>query len=87
MPYVTQKRRNELKPHAWTQAPPARMEGPGDLAYLLAATVADYLRQQGTRWQTINDVLGVLDGVGRDFWSQVGQPYEDGKRETNGGIY
>lgn len=87
MPYVTPDRRHELKPAQYTGRPPAIMQHPGDLAYLLAQACADYLRQNELSWRTIQDVLGSLDGVARDFWNEVGQPYEDAKRRTNGAIY
>lgn len=87
MPYVTPERRAELRPPQYTGRPPATMSAPGDLAYLLAASCADYLRQHGTSWTTISTVIGQLEGVKLDLWSRVGGPYEAAKAAQNGGLY
>lgn len=75
--------------------PPARRRGaaftpasPGELSYAITSLVAGYVRRQGgVSYQTINDVMGVLEGVKAEFYRRVAAQYEDKKMALNGDVY
>jgi hypothetical protein len=48
----------------------------GDLNYLLTITAVAYLRQHGTRYATMNDIVGALEGAKLEFVRRVVSPYE-----------
>lgn len=75
-------------------APPIRrfvdQEGPtnaGELNYAITRLLAEYINVGGLRYQTINDVLGVLEGAKFEFHRRVAAEYEDKKRAVNGDVY
>ena len=75
MPYIKQERRN-VKP---TNA--------GELNYWLTSEINSYLRDKGLSYQTINDVLGALEGAKQEFYRRIAAPYEDRKIAENGDVY
>ena len=79
MPYVTQERRDALRT--------GFAETPGDLNYAVTCLIVDYVHTHGLSYQTINDVLGALDGAGREFYRRVAAPYEDAAIARNGDVY
>ena len=81
MPYVTKRRRLELDVHG---VPPANA---GDLNYLLTLVILDYVRARGRTYQTINDVVGALEGAKLEFYRRVAAHYEERKIEINGDVY
>lgn len=87
MPYVPAARRHDLRPPQYTGRPPAVMEGPGDLNFLLTTLALDYLRQRGLSYQTINDVMGAFSSAAQEFYRRVAAPYEDTKIAQNGDVY
>lgn len=80
MPYIKQERRKSLENVFWP-------EGSGELNYLLTKTIQVYLKKQGTNYQTINDIVGALEGVKLEFYRRVAAPYEDEKIKENGDVY
>jgi hypothetical protein len=80
MPYVDQKTR-------------ALMDGglrpttPGELNYAVTLLVQKYVADRGLSYQSINDVLGALDGASKEFYRRVAGPYEDAKIAINGDVY
>lgn len=59
----------------------------GQLNYALTEMVKSYLEQHGLSYQTINDILGALDGASKEFYRRVAAPYEDKKIKENGDVY
>ena len=59
----------------------------GHLNYKFTDLITDYIQQKGLCYQTINDVLGALEGAKLEFYSLVARPYEDKKIKTNGNAY
>ena len=59
----------------------------GELNYLLTCLILDYLALNGTKYQTINDVVGALEGCKLEFYRRLAAPYEDGKIIENGDVY
>ncbi len=61
--------------------------GPGELNYLLTNACVDYLYAHGLTYQSINDVLGALQGASHEFYRRVAAPYEDDAIVKNGDAY
>lgn len=75
MPYVTKDRRGE---------PP---ETAGELNYHLTKLCIWYLKHKGQSYQTINDIIGALEGCKLELYRRVASPYEDTKIKENGDVY
>ena len=80
MPYITPERREPLR-----QSRDANT--PGELNFLLTLEIKAYVERRGLCYQTINDVLGALEGATREFYRRVAEPYEDAKIRDNGDVY
>jgi hypothetical protein len=80
MPYITQEKREMLKAGSPTQ-------NVGELNYAITKVIVDYIKLQGLKYQTINDVLGALEGAKLEFYARVARPYENGKIAENGDVY
>lgn len=80
MPYIKQERREEL-----TDLPAP--ETPGELNYLLTVVCRNYLDAKLLSYQSINDVVGALEGAKLEFYRRVAAPYEDSKIKENGDVY
>jgi hypothetical protein len=79
VPYIAKIRR-----HAVIAGGP---ENAGDLNYALTLVVRSYLKSHGTSYQTINDIVGALEGCKVEFQRRVVAPYEDLKIVENGDVY
>ena len=63
---------------------------PGDLNYILTRIIKGYYKANGNEngaYQSINDILGALEGAKMEFYRRVVVPYEDGKIKQNGDVY
>jgi hypothetical protein len=81
MPYIDQAARVRLR-HSIPQT-----ETSGELNYVLTVTVLDYLARHGTKYATINDCLGALEGCKLELYRRFAAPYEDVKIESNGDVF
>jgi hypothetical protein len=81
MPYIAQPRRQAMK----INHSPA--ESPGELNYQITLLVVEYIRNKKMSYQTINDIVGALDGAKLEFYRRVAAPYENSKIATNGDVY
>ena len=82
MPYITQEARDELA----LREP----ETPGELNYAISVLLGQYLltkEADGLSYQTINDILGALEGAKLEFYRRIAVPYEDTKIDANGDVY
>ena len=59
----------------------------GELNYLFTMTAVRYVQEKGLSYQTLNDVVGALDGAKAEFQRRVVAPYEDKKIRENGDVY
>ncbi len=82
MPYIKQEQRpdfdkilNELKP-----------DGPGELNYVITRLCISYAERKGIRYGNLNEVMGVLSSVAREFYRRLVAPYEDKKMRENGDV-
>lgn len=80
MPYIKKIDRQEL-------AAGLLPETPGELNYCLTKFVWSYYKDNEPSYQTINDILGALEGAKLEFYRRVAAPYEDQKRFDNGDVY
>lgn len=60
---------------------------PGELNYLFTITLQEYVENKGLSYQTINDIVGALEGAKLEFYRRVAAPYEDTKIKENGDVY
>ena len=81
MPYIKQERRIAIL--GLDESPSTA----GELNYLLTTCIVDYSRLKGLSYQTINDIVGALEGAKLEFYARVARPYEDTKIQQNGDVY
>lgn len=60
---------------------------PGDLNYFFTSFAKGYTDRNGLSYQTINDVVGALEGAKLEFYRRIAVPYEEGKIKENGDVY
>lgn len=85
MPYI----KNEDKA-ILMEAMAAEKFGPrtsGELNWLLTMFCKRYIDDHGLKYQTINDIVGALEGAKLEFYRRVAAPYEDTKIKENGDVY
>ncbi len=80
MPYIKTAKREELNGGY-------DMETPGELNYMLTMGLQSYINTHGLSYQTINDIIGALEGAKMEFYRRVAAPYEDKKIIENGDCY
>ena len=80
MPYIDPKNRYDLQV-GFTP------NNPGELNYLFTSLITEYLKTKKTSYQTINDILGALEGCKLEFYRRIAVPYEQDKIKTNGDVY
>jgi hypothetical protein len=61
-------------------------ENVGELNYLITIIIKAYFTANGGRYQQINDILGVLEGVKLEFYRRIAVPYENKKKKENGDV-
>ncbi len=81
MPYIKQERRDNLRQNGHD------MESPGELNYLITRLALLYVEQRGLSYQTINDIVGALEGAKQEFYRRVAVPYEQEAIARNGDVY
>ena len=59
----------------------------GELNFCLTMIITDYLRDKNLSYQTINDIVGALEGAKAEFQRRVVSNYEDQKIKENGDLY
>lgn len=60
---------------------------PGELNYDITNSIIKYYHDKELNYQTINDILGALEGAKLEFYRRVVVPYEDKKIKENGDVY
>jgi len=81
MPYISKESRRIL------QGAYFKPENVGELNYLISYICNEYMNQEGLRYQTINNIIGVLECAKQEFYRRVATPYEDLKILENGDVY
>ena len=80
MPYIQKKERDALLDG---QVP----SNAGQLNYMIHRLIFDYINRSGKCYQTLNDVIGVLECVKQELYRRSVAPYEDRKIIDNGEVY
>jgi hypothetical protein len=62
-------------------------ETAGELNFQITQAIQDYVHRNGLMYQTLNDVVGALEGAKAEFQRRVVAPYEDMKIQHNGDVY
>lgn len=83
MPYVKQEDRTRM----WNELSSPNPETPGELNYVLSVFIDRYMQRKGKNYQTINDIVGALEGAKLEFYRRIAAPYEDQKIIENGDVY
>lgn len=86
MPYIKKDRRFALNPVVMAAS------GSGELNYQFTEIIKRYLMKQYSEkgsltYQTINDIVGALEGAKLEFYRRVVVSYEDQKIIENGDVY
>ena len=82
MPYIDFKLRSELAPYA-----PNAAGVSGQLNYQITELIKAYWEFHGPAYQTINDIVGALEGAKLEFYRRVAVSYEEEKIKQNGDVY
>ncbi len=82
MPYIRQVDRPVLTPKIELEAVTA-----GELNFQLTEVIKSYVKSRGLSYQTVNDIVGALEGAKLEFYRRVAAPYEDTKIAANGDVY
>jgi hypothetical protein len=61
----------------------------GELNYAITLLCRNYWQRTGksANYQTINDIIGALEGAKLEFYRRVAVPYENSKMLQNGDVY
>lgn len=81
MPYISQKRRQDIDGGALAQ-------DAGELNYAITRLADDYLmRKGGLRYAHLNEVMGALECAKLELYRRLAAPYEDLKIAESGDVY
>ncbi len=61
-------------------------DNPGELNYVITMLIKNYFDYKPC-YQSINDVVGALEGAKLEFYRRVAATYEDLKIKENGDVY
>lgn len=86
MPYIKEEQREALERSGVSQLP-TYIADAGTLNYLITRLVINYVKSHYLSYETINSVMGALEGAKAEFYRRVAAPYEDTKIATNGEVY
>lgn len=84
MPYIKKETRYELFHENGSIEIP---ETPGELNFMITTLCTNYRDSKGLSYQTVNDIIGALEGAKLEFYRRVVAPYEDTKIIENGDVY
>jgi hypothetical protein len=80
MPYIEPARRETVLD---TSGPSTA----GELNFCFSLLAGLYVETQGLSYQTINDIVGALEGAKMEFYRRIAVPYEEQKLKENGDVY
>jgi len=61
-------------------------KNPGELNFVLTAIIHNYIKEEGLKYTTLNEAMGVLECAKLELYRMVVSEYEDKKRLENGAI-
>lgn len=89
MPYIKQFDRNGIVTTTENGDPAIdikEIDNAGELQYVIAVMIKDFMLRKGLKYQNCNDVMGALTGAQLEFYRRTVAPYEDLKINENGDI-
>jgi len=86
MPYIKQERRDALHNDSCFDYN-SNMIDAGELNYTITSILNEYTSTKGLSYQTINDIIGALEGAKMEYYRRVAAPYENSKIALNGDVY
>ena len=81
MPYISQFRRQDIIQGNFSAA------SAGELNWMFTEVIKMYMKDHGLSYQTINDIVGALEGAKLEFYRRIAVGYEEQKRHDNGDVY
>ena len=87
MPYIKPEQRKKFEEVLEYLDRFIRIENCGELNYLLTKVILIYLNQKGERYQTYNDIIGVLECIKQELYRKKIAEYENLKENQNGTIF
>lgn len=85
MPYIKQEKRI-IWEDVLNKLDNIYLNNPGDLNYLFTRIIKQYIEDVGKNYQSMNDIMGALEGCKQEFYRRVVSPYEDQKIKENGDV-
>lgn len=58
----------------------------GELNYTITVIINKYFKENGNNYQSINDIVGALEGAKLEFYRRTASEYEDKKILENGDV-
>ena len=87
MPYINKEARERLDFEFCAIAGALTAESAGELNYLFTKILTRYIDNKELSYQTINDIIGALEGAKLEFYRRKVIPYENLKCLLNGEVY
>jgi len=85
MPYIAEEQRVHFR-ELDKSLMEARINTAGELQYVIALAIAQFMSDKPARYQQMNDVMGALNGANLEFYRRHVAPYEDYCIRKNGDI-
>jgi hypothetical protein len=87
MPYIKKEDREKFDSWELSASGMGELcENAGELNYVITRVCFGYIKKHGMRYQTFNDIMGVLKGVTLEFYRRLIGYYEDIKIFENGDV-
>lgn len=62
------------------------VENEGDLNYIFTSLIHKRLENVGLKYQTVNNLIGMLECCKLELYRIIAAPYEDIKKQENGNV-
>lgn len=86
MPYIRQQDRDALINKAVFEVGDL-CRSPGELNFVFTKILLEYHRRSDKgNYQSVNDIIGALEGAKLEFYRRIAAPYEDQKILDNGDV-
>jgi hypothetical protein len=87
MPYLTSKNRGKVDRAVQNEGILWVPTNAGDLNYFIACAIDNYIRANGKKYATLNEMIGALECAKLEIYRMLVAPYEDKKSEENGPVF
>ncbi len=79
MPYIKENSRYDVFDRGPINA--------GELNFCITSLIRDYWAKPASGYQSINDILGALEGAKMEFYRRIVVPFEEQKIKENGDVF